>query len=267
MKDFVQVPVNIDDVRQELRLFRKLLDSTPELEEASKVLPFFRKNRHLAAFTGAFYPNSVCADMVAFEYSIYGDFVADLVLKDSKRHQLLLVEFEDGKRNSIFQKASKKYTPEWGRRLEHGYSQIVDWLWKLADMERTDDFASKFGKPCRYQALLVIGRDSYLDEIQRNRLEWRFSKTTVDTNIITCFTYDQLYEMYDHKLESIKILSVRRSPDVKDLCITNRWSSRLRGWPELAVLSRKEPRSLGVVGGAAQLYVMFIQDYVHGWCL
>jgi hypothetical protein len=38
--------------------------------------------------------------------------------------------------------------------------------------------------------------------------------------------------------------------------ITNRWSSRLRGRLELRVQSRKEPRFLCVVGGAAQLYVM-----------
>ena len=38
--------------------------------------------------------------------------------------------------------------------------------------------------------------------------------------------------------------------------LTNRWSSRLRGWSELSVQTRKEPRPRGVVGGAAQLYVM-----------
>ena len=37
--------------------------------------------------------------------------------------------------------------------------------------------------------------------------------------------------------------------------LTNRWSSRLGGRLQLGVLTRKELESLGVVGGAAQLYV------------
>jgi hypothetical protein len=37
---------------------------------------------------------------------------------------------------------------------------------------------------------------------------------------------------------------------------TNRWSSRLKDRLELRVSSRREPRLLGVVGGAAQLNVM-----------
>jgi hypothetical protein len=41
----------------------------------------------------------------------------------------------------------------------------------------------------------------------------------------------------------------------KGSALTNRWSSRLKGRQELRVLTRKEPRLLAVVGGAAQLYV------------
>src|SRR5271157_1312967 len=44
-----------------------------------------------------------------------------------------------------------------------------------------------------------------------------------------------------------------------EVVITNRWSSRLRGRLEARVQSRKEPRPLAVVGGAAQLYVMRFQ--------
>jgi len=43
--------------------------------------------------------------------------------------------------------------------------------------------------------------------------------------------------------------------------ITNRWSSRLRRRQELRVLTRKEPRLPVLVGGAAQLYVMFIEAF------
>jgi hypothetical protein len=40
--------------------------------------------------------------------------------------------------------------------------------------------------------------------------------------------------------------------------ITNRWSSRLGGSWGPRVLTRREPRFLCVVGGAAQLYVRFL---------
>jgi hypothetical protein len=43
--------------------------------------------------------------------------------------------------------------------------------------------------------------------------------------------------------------------------ITNRWSSRLGGRLELLVQTRKEDRSLGVVGGAAQLDVIHAQEW------
>ena len=41
------------------------------------------------------------------------------------------------------------------------------------------------------------------------------------------------------------------------LHVTNRWSSRLRGRLGLGMQPRKEPWPLDVVGGAAQLHVMF----------
>jgi len=46
---------------------------------------------------------------------------------------------------------------------------------------------------------------------------------------------------------------------MKERRITNRWSSRLGGRLELRLPGGKEPRSLGVVGGAAQLYVRQIK--------
>jgi len=207
MKDFESVSLNLKSVRKELGEFKQLLSSKSELAEKADILPFFRKHVHLAAFTGAFFPNSISADKLAYEYSIYGDFVADLVLKDSSRHQVLFVEFEDALKQIVFRKVKNRYTREWGQRLEHGYGQVIDWLWKLADMQKTDDFESKFGKHSRYQALLVIGRDSFNNELEKNRLDWRFDKTLVDSNSITCFSYDQLCEMYDRKLESIRLLS------------------------------------------------------------
>jgi hypothetical protein len=43
------------------------------------------------------------------------------------------------------------------------------------------------------------------------------------------------------------------------LRVTNRWSSRLRGRQEPRMVPCKELLSVVVVGGAAQLYVMWVQ--------
>src|SRR5271157_4346763 len=102
MKDFESVSLNLKSIRKELGEFKQLLSSKSELAEKADILPFFTKHVHLAAFTGAFFPNSISADKLAYEYSIYGDFVADLVLKDSSRHQVLFVEFEDALKQIVF---------------------------------------------------------------------------------------------------------------------------------------------------------------------
>jgi hypothetical protein len=49
---------------------------------------------------------------------------------------------------------------------------------------------------------------------------------------------------------------VRNEPDESRMDLTNRWSSRLKDRRGLRISSRREPRPLGVVGGAAQLYVI-----------
>ncbi len=64
--------------------------------------------------------------LTASEFDIFGDHVADLAVGDTTRHQYCLIEFEDACESSIFRKASKA-TPEWAPRLEHGFSQLLDW--------------------------------------------------------------------------------------------------------------------------------------------
>ena len=51
-----------------------------------------------------------------------------------------------------------------------------------------------------------------------------------------------------------------RQNETQGMHITNRWSSRLGNRSELLVQTRKEPLTVVVVGGAAQLYVMFPQS-------
>jgi hypothetical protein len=89
---------------QELAQFKQLLDahSHSALREREHILPFFRSHRHLAAPIGTRNPDIVNPDRIAFEFDIFGDCKADLVIGDSQSHQHCLVEFEDATAASIF---------------------------------------------------------------------------------------------------------------------------------------------------------------------
>ena len=57
------------------------------------------------------------------------------------------------------------FLAEWGRGFEHGFSQIVDWFWKLDDQSRTNEFRNRFGAPdARLSEMLVIGRNGFLPQ-------------------------------------------------------------------------------------------------------
>ncbi len=104
---------------------------------------------------------------------------------DSSSHNYLLVEFENGSRESIFKKKLAKGTPEWTPRFESAFSQLLDWLWKLDDMRSTADFAFAFGdRQAKFHGLIVIGKDMALDPQEKSRLKWREERVIVDSNAI-----------------------------------------------------------------------------------
>jgi len=134
----------------------------------------------VAFLLGLFNPRTVWPDRIAWEYDIFGDFACDLVIGDWARREYCFVEFEDARSNSIFTRRSSKATREWGRRFEHGYSQIIDWYHKL-DTRPVPDLLSRFGHPeIRYEAVLVIGRQRHLNEGEQQRLRWRSEKVAVN---------------------------------------------------------------------------------------
>lgn len=40
--------------------------------------------------------------------------------------------------------------------------------------------------------MLIIGRESFLSPIDKNRLRWRLNKVLIDSQKIICITFDQL---------------------------------------------------------------------------
>jgi Domain of unknown function (DUF4263) len=189
---------------QELVQFQRLLDghSHSSLRERDHILPFFRSHRHLAALIGTWNFNIARPDRIAFEFDLFGDYKADLVVGDSENHQYCFVEFEDATATSIFKKTARA-TPDWSHRFEHGFSQIIDWILWLDNQRGTTAYISRFGaSPIQFVALLVIGRDRYLEApLLRERLTWRSEQVVVASRKVNCVTYDQLYRDLSARLK------------------------------------------------------------------
>lgn len=203
MKTFNTIQIKLTEVEKELNEFENLLKKT-NLSERSDLLPFFNKNKQLSAFLGTYF--GFHTDKISFEYDLFGDFACDIAIGDSKTNKYCFIELEEGKPNNIFKKAGKKYSREWDSRFEHGYSQIIDWFWKLEDQKNTTEFESRFiEKQIDYYGLLIIGRNVDINDVkENNRLNYRTKKVIVDNKPIHCITYDQLFEDLKEKYETFK---------------------------------------------------------------
>jgi len=198
MKYFDSFAIDFDRCREELAGLKNLLDEfeAGALKEREHVLSFFRENRHVAALVGHNAPDIANVDRIAHEFDFFGDYAADLALGDSRKHEYCFVEFENAAPGSIFRKVAGKSSLEWSSRFEHGYSQIIDWFWKLHDMARSDTGRARFdyANTFNYYGLLVIGRSKGLAPIEKERLNWRRKKVLVDSKHVFCMTFDELYD-------------------------------------------------------------------------
>lgn len=201
MKDFLDYTFDPAVCQKELREFKKLLARKRELSESQDILPFFRKRPQLSVFVASWFPGMDNFDRLAYEYSIFGDFTCDLAVGDSQSQTFCFVEFEDACSTSLFKVNPARATLEWSPRFEHGFSQIVDWFWKLDDMRNTTVFQNQFGVGhVRYYGLLVLGRTIDLSLREQTRLRWRLEKVLVDSRPVFCVTLDELCNHLDRRL-------------------------------------------------------------------
>lgn len=205
MKHFEPFQIDFDACRTELAALKDLLarPNPPALKERADVLSFFRSHRHLAALAGHFMPKIVNVDRLAYEFDFFGDYAADLAVGDSKRGAYCFIEFENAASDSIFVKAGRKSSLEWAHRFDKGYSQIIDWFWKLHDMAGTSTAKARFDDhdAIDYYGVLVIGRSHGLKPLELRRLEWRRQKVLIDSRHVHCLTFDEFCEDLAFKLE------------------------------------------------------------------
>lgn len=191
MRSLDSFDIDIKQCWVELEEFENLLRDNKELNERKDILPFFKERPHLFASIGWYSPDSYC-NQIKHEFTLFGDFRADLVVGDYVNNIYCFIEFEDATKDSIFVNKERS-TSEWSHRFEHEFSQIIDWFWKIDDVKNTSQFRSIFGSEnIEYQGILVIGRDEFLSELEKARLKWYLNRVVVDSRKVICKTFDQL---------------------------------------------------------------------------
>lgn len=197
---------------KELNEFQEFLKSKNELSEKDEILPFFRKRKQLTALMGTLNPNIARFDRVAFELSLMGTFACDVAIGDSISKSYCLIEFEDAKKDSMFKKNGKKDKLEWSPRFEHGFSQIVDWLWLLDDFKSTKALSTLFGNgDISFTAFLIVGRSKHVTEEGEQRLRWRQNKTWVNSHQVFCFTFDELLKTLELKTSVFESIAQQKA--------------------------------------------------------
>ncbi|MSP03646.1 MAG: DUF4263 domain-containing protein [Acetobacteraceae bacterium] len=182
------------DARRDEQRLTALLSTGDPLGEAADILPFMRTARHLAAWLGRANSSLGDVDLLAMEKPLLGGFRCDIAIGDSETGQFTLVELEDAKANSVFEPVRGRDYPRWSRRFERGFSQLVDWAWRI-DHERQPSatLAAAFGTADpKFHYVLVIGRDRWIGDAGRARLNWRRLHNGISGQRTTLWTYDDL---------------------------------------------------------------------------
>lgn len=208
MKEFEKITLDVKLAQAQLHEFHELLNDNAELGE-SRLLKHFKERTQLCALLGCFHPKIAMANVVAHEYDVFGDYACDFIAGETDICSFCFVEFEEAKKQSVFSD-TKRSNRKWSSTLEEGFGQIIDWMYKLDDIRRTDDFCNRFGtQPIDAACVLVVGRSSFVSEKEHLRLAWRARHVLVNGQHIRCLTYDQLCDEMDRYLS----LSTAIAPD------------------------------------------------------
>ena len=132
MKTFEPISLDYGVLSKELDELQALLTSKTTLKERKEIAPFFKCRKHLSAALGLANGEVLLPDRIATELDLFGDFACDVASGDSETNAYTLVEFEDAQEYSVLTKLEVgKTVKRWSPRFEHGFSQLVDWAWRL----------------------------------------------------------------------------------------------------------------------------------------
>ncbi len=193
MADFEPHPLDLAACRTQVNELKQLLDGSADISEGD-FNTFFEPRKHLLALAGFYNHWMAWPNRVAWEYVLFGAFRCDFVVGDSARDAYTFVEYESASPNSLFVQHGAKISRDCSPRFDGGYSQIIDWFYKLRNMTDTPDMEDRFGKRAiQYIGVLIVGRDQHLSAGERQRLEWRREHVRIDSKTVICVTFDQFH--------------------------------------------------------------------------
>ena len=176
----------------ELASFRSWIAERPWFPEKAVVAEIAAR-RQMACLLG--YTILMPApDLIKFEFEVKGLFRADLVVGNGKSRKFVLVEFEDGKEDSLFRGGTRKYR-YWSPRLEHGFGQVLDWGWAKhthpGDVAFTNSFGGKVLDDCY---VVVCGRNPKPGSLDEERFDFRRTRLHLSGVLLQLYTYNNLLD-------------------------------------------------------------------------
>jgi len=205
MSLFESITVSTTAAETELLAFRQFLDTNETFSE-KMVVTELKKMPNLSCLIGHLNYGAPRANVYKFEFPLMGSFKADLVVGNSRAKKFALVEFESGKKFSLFKRRGTLQYRDWSAEFEHGFGQLIDWGWIIDDCRQTQNFKNIFGcDDISVVYLLVCGRNSQMeDETERKRHFWRSERCKIEGALATCLTYDGLFGFFQSTIEAIK---------------------------------------------------------------
>jgi hypothetical protein len=208
MKELASITFDPAQCRRELDQLQALLASKAELSERGDLQPLFKSCPQMTAFVGTCIPGIGPANRLAYEFEIFGDYSADLIIGNVDNKTFCAIELEDARPGNILQKGDRRTVKEWGRRLEHGFGQLVDWFFSFDDNKNSAGFTKHFGYGhIEFFGMLLIGRSADLDEHDRTRLRWRSDRVSINSHKVFCRTYDELFAALDEQWKLGSLMS------------------------------------------------------------
>jgi hypothetical protein len=203
MRTFESVTVDLELLSGELDDLGRFLSDNKTLKERDQVLPFFKGRAQLRAALGLLNANVELPDRIAVELELFGDCFCDAASGDSNTSSYMLVEFEDAMEYSIFRRLERgKTLRRWSPRFERGFSQLVDWAWRLTtEGSSSAAYRRIFGaNDAAIHFLLIAGRDADLSSDDIVRLRWRANNISFGAFKMSCCTFDDLLNSLRRRL-------------------------------------------------------------------
>ena len=139
-------------------------------------------------------------DLIRFEFAVKGLFRADLVVGNDKSRKFVLIEFEDGKEDSLFRGGTRKYR-YWSPRLEHGFGQVLDWGWAKHTHPGDAGFTNSFGGKVLDDCYVVVcGRNPRIGSLEEERFDFRRTRLHLNGVPLQLYTYDNLVDAMEDNL-------------------------------------------------------------------